>query len=217
MKISLPLLILPVAAALLLVAAQPASRPSRLIDRFETHITGDFSNQKQVDAELRAGRQIHPLAKHINRRADAKIRHAPPIDGFWLLEESYYQYPGKPLDAKPYLFRFEAAGDTAVKLTVYKFPAGLPVDSLKNDNQRLVMDYKDLVASPTFKPTFYRLTGHSFSTHAVNDLGNGMRFTLTETFTRKKLVVMELLEKNGSRITPYDTPIVYDRVESFSK
>ncbi len=197
----------------LLASAHPNVRPKRAIDHFETYIIGDFSNKKQVEAERKAGKQIHPLARHVNRRADAKIKNAPVTDGFWLLEESYYEYPDKPVDIKPYLFRFEAVGDTGVKLTVYKFPAGLPVEQLKNSNEQLVMNYTDLVQSPTFKPTFYTRTGNTFQTNAVNDLGNGMQFTLTETFTKNQLVVMEMLEKNGQRLTPYETPIVYDRVK----
>lgn len=197
----------------LLASAQTEIRHKRAIDQFETFIVGNFTNQKQVETERKTGKQIHPLARHVNRRVDAKIKDAPVTDGFWLLEESYYEYPNKPVDAKPYLFRFEAVGDTGVKLTVYKFPAGLPVDQLKNNNEQLVMDYANLVQSTTFKPTFYTRTGNTFTTNAVNDLGNDMRFTLTETFTKNRLVVMELLEKNGQRLTPYETPIVYDRVK----
>lgn len=203
--LTIPLLLLP-----LLTMAQPS--PQRTIDLFETYITGDFTNQRQVEAEVKAGKQVHPLARHVNRRADAKIQNAPPRDGFWLLEESYYEYPGKPLEAKPYLFFFEAVGDTAVRLSVYKFPENLPPDALKNGNANLRMNFSDLNPSPTFKGALYQRRGDTFTTHAPNDLGNGMRFTLIETFTKDRLEVMELLEKNGQRLTPYDTPIVYDRM-----
>lgn len=206
-----PLLLILMASSLSL-AIPPQTRQRRAIDQFEACIVGDFSNQKQVEAERKAGRQIHPLARHVNRRADAKIRNLPASDGFWLLEESYYEYPGKPIDTKPYLFHFEAVVDTAVKLTVYKFPAGLAVESIKNDNDALLIDYNELKPSPSFKPAFYSRVGKTFRTNAINDLGNGMTFSLTETFTRNQLIVMELLVKNGQRLTPYDTPIVYDRI-----
>ena len=206
------LLLILITSGLSLTALSQTGK-KRAIDQFEACIVGDFSNQKQVAAERRAGGQIHPLARHINRRADDKIRNVPASDGFWLLEESYYEYPGKPVDAKPYLFHFEAVGDTAVKLTVYKFPAGLAVNTIKNDNAELVINYSDIQPSPTFKPAFYSRVGKTFRTKATNDLGNGMTFTLTETFTRKQLVVMELLTKNGQKLTPYDTPIVYDRAK----
>ena len=182
--LTIPLLLLP-----LLTMAQPS--PQRTIDLFETYITGDFTNQRQVEAEVKAGKQVHPLARHVNRRADAKIQNAPPRDGFWLLEESYYEYPGKPLEAKP---------------------ENLPPVALKNGNANLRMNFSDLKPSPTFKGALYQRRGDTFTTHAPNDLGNGMRFTLIETFTKDRLEVMELLEKNGQRLTPYDTPIVYDRV-----
>lgn len=190
---------------------QPIKR-ERAIDQFAQYIVGDFTNQKQVEAEQQAGKQIHPLAKHVNRRADGKIIGALTRDGFWLLEESYYEYPGKPMDSKPYLFFFEAAGDDAVRLIVYKFPEGLPVESLKNSNADLKMNFSDLKLSPTFKGALYTRKGDTFSTNTPNDLGNGMTFTLIETFTKDQLQVMELLEKNGQRLTPYDTPILYDRV-----
>jgi hypothetical protein len=69
------------------------------------------------------------------------------------------------------------------------------------------------VPSPTFQGADYSWDAKkkTFSTISVNDLGNGMRFTLSETFTSQSLQVMELLEKNGQRLTPYDTPILYDR------
>jgi len=38
-----------------------------------------------------------------------------------------------------------------------------------------------------------------------------MKFTLIETLGKTRLIVMELLEKEGKRLTPYDTPIIYDR------
>lgn len=196
--------------------AQRMSLPTkneRAIDQFAQYIVGDFTNQKQVEAEQKAGKQIHPLAKHVNRRADGKIIGAPTRDGFWLLEESYYEYPGKSMEAKPYLFFFEAAGDNEVRLIVYKFPEGLAAESLKNSNADLKMNFSDLKLSPTFKGALYTRTGNSFSTNSPNDLGNGMTFTLIETFTKNQLQVMELLEKNGQRLTPYDTPILYDRVQ----
>lgn len=54
--------------------------------------------------------------------------------------------------------------------------------------------------------------GESFSVNHPNDLGNGMKFTLIETLSLSQLEVMELLEKDGQRVTPYDTPIIYKRI-----
>jgi hypothetical protein len=184
-----------------------------LIDLFETCITGDFDNQQQVDAELKAGKQIHPLAKHVNRNANSKIRNAPQRPGFWLLEESYYTTPGKDMSIKPYLFFFEPLGTDKVQLRVYQLPADVPVASIRNDNTSLFFDYNTLKPSPTFKGAEYTYAPSegTFSTRSLNDLGNGMRFTLIERFTKDRLEVMELLEKDGKKLTSYDTPILYDR------
>lgn len=183
----------------------------RAIDLFEQYITGDFDNRRQVDAEIQTGQQVHPYAVHINRRADDKIIGAPARDGFWLLEESYYARPDGSTEVKPYLFFFEAVGDTGVLLRVYKTPPHLPASDLVNANTQLKIPYSELEPSPSFKPAQYRREGNTFRIHAPNDLGNGMRFTLIETFYPDRLEVMELLEKDGVRLTPYDTPIIYDR------
>ncbi len=184
----------------------------RAIDLFETCITGDFDNREQVEAERKAGQQVHPLAIHVNRRADAKIKGAPKRDGFWLLEESYYTAPGKDkIDEKPYLFFFEAEGETGVRLWVYQWPKTMPASAIKNANADLSFAFADLTLSPTFKSAVYALRDGKFYLDAPNDLGNGMKFTLRETLSKDRLEVMELLEKNGQRLTPYDTPIIYLR------
>jgi hypothetical protein len=184
----------------------------RAIDLFKQYIVGDFNNTAQVAAELQAGQQIHPQAVHVNRIADAKILGAPKVDGFWLLEESYYTYPGKPMEVKPYLFLFEAIGDTAVRLTPYKLPSNIAAPDIRNDNAQLSFDYREIMPSPSFKPANYQLREGKFYLHAVNDLGNGLRFSLIETISSERLQVMELLEKDGKRLTAYETPILYDRI-----
>jgi hypothetical protein len=192
---------------------------TRAIDLFRQVIVGDFDNSKQVAAEIAAGKQIHPLAKHVNRIANSKIEGLtiPHIDknlGFWLLEESYYEYPGKPMEIKPYLFYFSQGESNTVKLTVYQFPAGLKKEDIKNSNKNLKIKFTDLKPSPTFKGATYTLEADScFHTNAPNDLGNGMKFTLIEKMCKEQLQVMELLEKDGKRLTPYDTPIIYDRLK----
>ena len=187
----------------------------RAIDLFKTYITGDYDNHKQVDAEKAAGKQVHPFAKHVNRVANDKFKNLPDkLNGFFLLEESYYTYQGKPTEIKPYLFFFEDFAADKVRLHVYQLPADIPKEQVTNDNKNLVFDYKTLQPSPTFKATDYVFeNGDTFKTNAPNDLPNGMRFTLIETFTPNKLSVMELLEKDGKRLTPYDTPILYERLK----
>ncbi len=185
----------------------------KVIDVFKQYITGDFNNSKQVIAEIAAGKQIHPLAIHVNRVCDDKIVNKPVINGFFILEESYYLYEGKTVEAKPYLFLFEAAGDTAVKLTVYQWPKDLQKEACRNDNADLKLEFNEMLPSTTFKGALYvwNAKEKTFRTNSVNELPNSMRFTLTETFNAKQLQVMELLEKDGKRLTTYDTPIIYDR------
>ncbi|HMQ08167.1 MAG TPA: hypothetical protein PKC30_12765 [Saprospiraceae bacterium] len=186
----------------------------RTIDIFKEYITGDFTNANQITHQRESGLITHPFAVHINRVANDKIINAPAVDGFWVLEESYYTWEGKETELKPYLFLFEAIGDTAVRLTPFLWPEDLyEVEVVKNDNPDLVFDYRDLKASPTFSPADYRFNGEVFTIFAPNDLGNGLRFTLIETLYPDRLEVMELLEKDSQRLTPYDSPILYERVE----
>jgi len=182
------------------------------IDFFRTCISGDFDNAAQVEVQRSAGLQIHPYAMHINRVFDTRMKHAPYTKGFWILEESYYVPPGSnKVDIKPYLFLFEPEGKDQIKLTPYTLPPGLEPPSVRNDRDDLSIDFLEIRPSPTFKPAFYTRKGNQFTLHAPNDLPGGMRFTLIETIDAQRLEVMELLEKDGKRLTPYATPILYDR------
>jgi hypothetical protein len=186
----------------------------RSIDLFKTYITGDFNNDRQIAEEIKSGKQLHPKAVHVNRIADHRILNAPKVDGFWILEESYYTKPGQSqVEVKPYLFLFEAAEDGKVKLTPFALPKDMDVNLVKNENASLKFDFNTISPSPSFKPAFYTRKDDKFYINAPNDLPNGMKFTLIETISSTQLIVMELLEKDGKKLTPYETPIVYDRVK----
>jgi uncharacterized lipoprotein YajG len=194
--------------------SKKAQNNMKPIELFKQIIVGDFDNNKQVADEIAAGKQIHPIAKHVNRIANSKIKNLPQdANSFFVLEESYYTYPNKPMDIKPYLFKFSAGENNTVVLSVYQLPASIDKKDIRNDNENLLFDFNELKLSPTFKGATYRFINpeKTFTTNAVNDLGNGMKFTLTEILTKEKLIVMELLEKEGKRLTPYETPIIYDR------
>lgn len=183
---------------------------------FKQIITGDFDNGKQIELEKNNGNQIHPFAKHVNRVFDEKITGLPQnngADNFWVLEESYYTYPNKPTEVKPYLFNFSRYEQNKIKLTVYQIPKEWKKEDCRNDNSEFKLKYEELVPSSTFKGAIYTYNEKekAFETNSVNELGNGMTFTLTETLSLKQLIVMELLQKEGKRITPYNTPIIYDR------
>lgn len=192
------------------VARQQHAVP--VIETFRGIITGDFDNAAQVEEERKAGKQVHPFARHVNRVANDKIAGLPAgFSGFFLLEESYYEYPGKPVDIKPYLFLFEPIGDTGVRLKVFQIPDSLDRRTVVNSNTGLRFDYATLRPSATFKGAEYVKRDRAFFTESVHELPGGMRFTLREKLEPGRLEVMELLEKNGVRLTPYDTPIIYLR------
>jgi hypothetical protein len=181
---------------------------------YKTYIQGDLDNIEQINAEVKAGKQIHPYAKHVNRLLDAKIKNLPKdYNGFYILEESYYTYPNKPMEEKPYLFWFEKTGKGEVKLHSLQIPKNIDKKDLKNDNKKLSLNYADLKDSPTFKPAIYTRTANGFYIKAPVDLPNGMKFTLEETIGKESFEVMELLEKGGKSMTPYSTPIIYKRIQ----
>ena len=181
---------------------------------YKTYIQGDLDNLEQINAEIKAGKQIHPYAKHVNRLLDSKIKNLPSnYNGFYILEESYYTYPNKPMEEKPYLFWFEKTNKGQIRLHSLQIPKGIDKKSLKNDNKKLSLNYVDLVDSPTFKPTIYTKTAKGFYIKAPVDLPNGMKFTLEETIGKDTFEVMELLEKDGKSMTPYSTPIIYTRIK----
>ncbi|MCS6807416.1 MAG: hypothetical protein RML40_01635 [Bacteroidota bacterium] len=185
------------------------------IELFKQYIQGDLDNREQIEEERRAGKQIHPYAKHVNRLADDKILNKPAhYQGFYILEESYYVYPDKPNDTiiKPYLFWFTEENG-AVKLHSLQIPKDIPVHEIRNDNPTLRFDYNALRLSPTFKPACYTFNeaSQSFYIKAVNEFPGGS-FTLEETIANDSFSVMELLIKDGKQITPYSMPIIYKRI-----
>ena len=192
-----------------------AQKQSPLLARFQAYITGDFDNSKQIVAEITAGKQVHPLAIHVNRLATHKVKNIPKeLNGFFIIEESYYLIEGKPIDLKPYLFLFEERAGGIIHLTTYQLNAWKK-EEIRNDNTALDFDYTQLVPSPTFKGADYTWDekDKTFNTISPNELGNGMKFTLTEKFTKNQLSVLEQVEKDGKLITAWNTPIIYVRTK----
>jgi hypothetical protein len=181
-------------------------------DYFKTVLCGVFDNKNQVEAEKKAGKQVHPYAKHVTDIAT--IKNVPAsMTGYFILEESYYTYEGKSAEIKPYLFYIEHLAVDKIRLSSYLFPADLPKEAITNANKNLNLDFSQLTLSSKFSPAVYVLKDKKFTVNHPNDLGNGMRFTLIETLSKDRLEVMELLEKDGQRLTPYDTPIIYERIK----
>jgi hypothetical protein len=181
-------------------------------DYFKDVLCGTFDNKNQVEAERKTGRQTHPQAKHVTALANPKIKNLPTdLSGYFILEESYYTYEGKPMEVKPYLFFIEKVSDTQIRLSSYSMPTDIAKADIRNDNPNFSLDFKTISLSKSFKPAIYTLADGQFTVNHPTNLGNGLTFTLIETLTKDRLEVMELLEKNGKRLTPYETPIVYER------
>jgi hypothetical protein len=179
---------------------------------FKGYIVGDFNNSAQVVAEQKAGKQIHPLAVHVNRLFDSKIDNLPPsYKGFYVLEESYYTYPEKSTEVKPYLFWFEPTETGQVRLHSMALPKEIDKTAIRNNNAEFRLDYKTLKESPTFTPAVYTYSERGFYLNHTVEIAPSMQFTLEETIDSQTLTVMETLMKNGVRLTPYSTPILYVR------
>ncbi len=180
---------------------------------FKEVLCGVFDNKNQVETERKAGKQVHPYAKHVTALFDAKISNKPSdLKGYFILEESYYTYEGKPMEIKPYLFFIENEAIDKIKLSSYTLPTDIPKADIRNDNPNFSLDFKTMSVSKTFKPAIYTFKNGNFTVNHPTDLPNGMRFTLIETLSKNRLEVMELLEKDGKRLTPYETPIIYERI-----
>ena len=180
---------------------------------YKSYIQGDLDNKAQIETEIRAGKQIHPYAKHVNRLLDDKIKNLPKdYNGFYILEESYYTFPDKPVEVKPYLFWFEKTEQGQIKLHSLQIPKGWDKKDVRNDNPKFVVEYADLKDSPTFTPATYTKTETGFYIKVPVNLPNGMKFTLEETIGKDTFEVMESLEKDGKLLTPYSTPIIYKRI-----
>ena len=186
------------------------------IQQFKKILVGDLDNRLQVFEERYRGQQIHPLAKHVTRECTHRVHHQPDdVGGIFILEESYYTYPDKETEIKPLLFYIEPHGDRSVLLHSMQVPDRMDIKTFVNANDGWQLDYRELRESERFRPALYQWHDAGFFTvFHPNELGNGMRFTLIEKLTPDCLYVMELLEKDGQRLTPYATPLQYRPIRS---
>jgi hypothetical protein len=178
------------------------------------YLVGDFDNQAQIDAEIKAGQQIHPHAKHLTRIITHRIKGIPSgFKSVFVLEESYYTYPNQETIIKPYIFRFELNNENRIVLNSMVVPERIDKKILRNDNASWTLNFDELKNSPSFKPATYTKTERGFYIYAPNDLPGGVKFTLEETIGNGFLEVMELAEKEGKRLTPYAIPLMYKRMK----
>ena len=184
----------------------------KVLKRFTDILCGTLDNQAQVDKEKAAGNQVHPYAKHVTDICDHLVINRPKgHEGIYVLEESYYTYPGKPMDIKPLIFYLRSDGDRKVFLESIKAPHLDPA-SITNDNAALILDYNKLEVGPFGTAEYTLQVTDQFTVNHIGDLGNGLTFQLTETLSDGHLSVMEIVRQNGVKITPYDTPIEYIKI-----
>lgn len=181
----------------------------KVLKRFTDILCGTLDNKAQVDKEKAAGKQVHPYAKHVTDICDHLLINRPNgHEGIYVLEESYYTYPGKPMDIKPLIFYLRSDGNRKVFLESIKAPHIDPA-TITNDNPALILDFNKLEVSSFGTAEYTLQVTDQFTTNHIGVIGPGMTFQLTETLSDGHLSVLEIVRKDGVKLTPYDTPIDY--------
>lgn len=182
--------------------------PEKAIFLLEKYIVGNFNNLRQIQEDISKGQQLHPSARLVNIKIDDWILNAPQREGFWLLEEGHFENPGMKTEVKPYIFFYEAVGDTAVKMHVYTFPVSMPSETIRHTREDLRVEYKDLNASINFKPMQLEYKQEGFHYENVFNLPGGMIFTFKKSIRKDGIDLLELWHKDAKRLTTYDTPLI---------
>ncbi len=185
--------------------------PEKAILLFEKYIVGSFNNNNQIQEDLSTGIQKHPSSRLINARIDNWILNAPQREGFWLLEEGHFDNPGIKPEVKPYLFFYEALGDTAVMMHVYTFPNSIPSESIRHNNPDIKVEYSQLNASKNFKPMLLEYREEGFHIDRVFDLPGGMNFTFQKSIKKDRIELLELWYKDTKRMSTYDTALILEK------
>lgn len=185
--------------------------PEKAILLFEKYIVGTFNNNKQIQEDLSTGVQKHPTSILINTKIDEWILNAPQREGFWLLEEGYFDNPGMKQEVKPYLFFYEGLGDTAVMMHVYTFPTTIPSETVRHNNPNIKVEYNLLNPSKNFKPMLLEYRNEGFHVDSVFNLPGGMTFTFKKSIKKDGIELLELWYKDKNRMSTYDTPLVLNK------
>ncbi len=186
-----------------------------ILKRFTDILCGSLDNTEQVEKERKAGKQIHPYAKHVTDICDHKIINRPADHpGLYILEESYYIKPGsEETELKPLLFYMRSDGISKALLNSVQIPEKFSKEEATNDNEKFIMDWNDLKLRPFGTAEYELQENGSFKVDHEADMGGGLTFRLIETLSTSGLEVMELIHKDGVKLTPYDTPIIYKTIE----
>lgn len=186
-----------------------------ILKKFTEILCGTLDNQAQVDEERKNGQQIHPYAKHVTDVIDHKIINRPSDhEGMYILEESYYIHPGKEeMEIKPLLFYLRSDGVSKALLNSVQIPERFDKAEVVNANESLEFDFHELKLRPFGTAEYTLHEGGYFTVDHTADMGGGVIFRLIETLSKEGLEVMELVHKNGQKLTPYDTPILYKNIK----
>lgn len=187
-----------------------------ILKKFTDILCGTLDNQAQINQQIADGEQLHPYAKHVTDICDHKIINRPADhEGLYILEESYYTKPGSDeIELKPLLFYMRSDGVSKALLNSVQIPTKFSKEEATNANDSFIMDWNDLELRPFGTAEYELQEDGSFKVDHEADMGDGLTFRLIETLSLDGLDVMELVHKNGVKLTPYDTPILYRRVKS---
>ena len=107
------------------------------LDEFTEMMTGHFDNKEQFD-KMQAEGKIYPYAEHVNTICNDKNKNLPEdFNGWFVVEESYYETNGKR-HASPHLFLITETAQ-GILLSSYEIPEGedkneqFHYDFMKND------------------------------------------------------------------------------------
>ncbi len=185
----------------------------KILKRFTDILCGTLDNKAQIEAEKEAGRQIHPYAKHVTDLFSHRIINRPKDhEGIYVLEESYYTYPDEETSIKPLLFYLRSDGEHKVFLQSVQIPEKFNVEEATNANESFVLDFNELSIRPFGIAEYTLMETDEFTTNHIGIVGPGVTFQLTETLSDHQLSVLEILRKDGVKLTPYDTPIIYKKI-----
>jgi len=184
---------------------------SAVLKEFIEILSGTLDNVDQVKEEQENENQKHPYAKHITSDCTHIVRNFPADNqGRYILEESYYTYPGQERIIKPLLF-YVTEKEGTVYLNSVTVPERLDPAKVINANVDLYFDHDELQIKESFgaAPYKYHPEEKYFTTDHFCEFAPGLTFRLTETLEHGKLSVMETWTKDGVVTTPYHTPIIY--------
>ena len=117
------------------------------------------------------------------------------------------------MELKPLLFYVRSDGRSKALLNSVQIPEKYSKEEATNDNEDFIMDFHELKLRPFGTAEYELQSDGSFKVNHKADMGNGVTFQLIETLSTDGLSVMELVHKDGVKLTPYDTPILYVPVQ----